>query len=307
MKKELWKFRVTKRVDGNQTEEKDSLGAFFSRVLKRKSFIANVYGEPDVGKSWTTASLCEDTDPRFYKADIISSLVQMYVRLDKGDSSVRQLDDFGSELDKYNQGDELAKATNHLFQKIRTMKVGLFITTPTQMDLNKDTRERRPTYYIEVMDKNEKEGYNLVKVQRIRYNIKAKEPLYYNLKISPSGKLTERGKPHWPKITTFRVMRPTNKLTEWYLPYRTEIGKQQFEKGADVAQLMKTRNQPLKQIAKEIGEHIEDYMTDGLIDESAIRTEYNLGRQKIQDIKYLLRKEGLLGKVRKSAHTRRKP
>lgn len=257
--KTLWKFKGSEEISSETTDRKDSLAAYFRRKLRRRSFIANIFGEPGSGKSWAAISLCEDIDDKFSKSDVAFGIDNFYESMLGGTSKVRLMDDFGSELDPHEHMLEMGKATNHFFQKMRTFKTGLFITTPNRMDINKNTRERRATYYMEVVEVDEKQKMSKIKVQRIQVDNKSGMVYYHNLKLSPSGQITDKGKPQWRKIKYFWLPQPTKQLREWYLPFRDEIARKQLEKSALTAKSTLGKAKTIAEITAEIIDDSDGY------------------------------------------------
>ena len=306
MTKTLWKFRGSEEIEGESTERKDSLAAYFRRKLRRRSFIANIFGEPGSGKSWAAISLCEDIDTLFSKSDVAFGIDNFYESMLGGTSKVRLMDDFGSELDPHEHMLEMGKATNHFFQKMRTFKTGLFITTPNRMDINKNTRERRATFYMEVVEVDEKKKMSKVKVQRIQVDNKSGMVYYHNLKLSPSGQITDKGKPQWRKIKYFWVQQPTKQLRDWYLPFRDKIAKKQLEKSALSAKSTLQKIQTVPEITDAIMEDISEYLTPlGKLNKARIQNKFNVGSGKIKLIADRLDQEGFISHKRKKRVTRK--
>jgi len=212
-----------------------ALGDYFRRVLKKKSVLGIVVGRPNSGKSETMASLAAEVDKRFCRADLVSSKEEFYTRLeqkvitDKPDYGTLIPDDFGSEADAYEFLSEHSRAINHLFQKARTYHILTLMTVPDPSYITKNLRDRLPEYRIEVEGHNTQEGYAVVKILKLVANLRTGFKSYNHLFGNPyTGEIHSKYREGDGKIINHVIPAPGKEFTDWYRPFRENLGKEQL-------------------------------------------------------------------------------
>lgn len=262
-------------------------GAFFRRILRKKSFLCIVVGEQGKGKSELVASTCECINKRFSSKDVIQRLKDVKVRMKevkdvKEPFWVLNLDDFGRQLDPNRFNTAAALAMSWIFQTYRTLHQGVFLTVPNKELINKTFRSRLPNFLIEVKGYNVETGYTTFKFLRVQVNTRTGKVYYHNIFVTPrNDKLkTVQGK-NDEQITSFHIARPSKKFLDWYLPFREGIAEDSLkEEQEEIEDLEEYINELRKDSSKKI-------LTDKI-------KEKKRAEQLQEDIKKVEKKEHLL-------------
>ena len=238
----------------------------FIKILKKKSFLVIVLGDAGSGKSYTVCSICEMINPSFNRKDVIDILKGVKPRLRELEAETKEgrttpktinLDDFGSELDALDYATTAAKQTSWLMQKGRKLKVGCFLTVPDKELINKTFRERIPNFILEVLGHNEATGYAEIKLFRLQRNKRTGKVYYHRIYYDQTkDELSLKNKPKFIPQSRFRIPKPSQKLIDWYEPFRTELGTKQLQE--EEKQEIKTN--PIETLSQEIIESGETYL-----------------------------------------------
>jgi len=219
------------------------LGDYYRKRIQFRSRTTLVTGAQGSGKSVSAASLCMEIDPSFSELNMCWDMDSFYEKVDKlvelkKTYSVMIADDFGSEADAYDFINQGQKNLNHLLEKYRTLHLGLFITVPNERFITKNIRDRIADYKMYVMGHNKNLGFAKANLFRLAFRRGADKPDERHLYAFHNGPVLSsyqekivNGIKYCPlKVITWDIPRPPPSFDAWYVPFRENLGTNQFKK-----------------------------------------------------------------------------
>lgn len=288
------------------------LGLFFQKLLRKKSFLVIVVGDPGSGKSLTVGSIMEKINPETCKKDVIDIIGNVKPRFreilkeretNRNRFFVINLDDFGSELDANEYNRVVAKQTSWLFQKDRPLKIGCFLTVPDKGLINKTFRERIPNFYMEVLGHNESTGYAEIKFHRIQVNKRTTKVYHHRLLWdleSEEIRLKEKIGHSCIPLRTLKIPKPSNKFLHWYIPFRYEMSMKQLDDSSENGEPIKSKENTTMEVYNDIiannklGLYVRTSRTGRItVDTSGIEVDYGIGGKKSAQVESLIKRKYL--------------
>ena len=245
------------------------------RIYRKKNFMAMVTGEVGSGKSYTSLSIAEETDPGFNAGRVVFEPLELINLIEHGETidgkkhklprgSVIIFEEAGVGFNNKNWASKTNKMLNYVFQTFRHKGYILILNTPYADFIDSASRKIFQAEFVtmKIMDKKK---LCQIKPQLIQYNSRFKKYYYKQLKV-----LTTKGV---QPIRYWNVKIPSEQLIKEYevkkTAFTSALNKRAIDELTMVALAEAAESQGLKPLSIVEGRYVDNMKKPTLISDIA--------------------------------------